>query len=56
VCTNARNGAIICLHDGRGMAAVPDISGTLAAVNVIIPKLGDRGFEFTTVSDLLCLS
>ena len=52
----AEPGAIICLHDGRGLQANPDISATLEATDVIIAELADRGYEFRTVSDLLCLS
>ena len=56
VTSRTTNGAIICLHDGRGLTPRPDISATLAAADVIISKLGDCGFHFATVSDLLCLS
>jgi len=56
VCASAVNGAIICLHDGRALTPHPDISATLAAVDAIIPKLRDRGYQFTTVHRLLCLS
>jgi peptidoglycan/xylan/chitin deacetylase (PgdA/CDA1 family) len=47
------NGAIFCLHDGRTMQAKPDISATLEAVDQVIPRLLDRGFEFVTVGQLL---
>jgi len=50
----ARNGAIFCLHDGRSIAARPDIRVTLEAVRQAIPKLADRGFHFETVSTILC--
>ena len=46
-------GGIICLHDGRGVQAKPDISETLAAVRRIVPVLKDQGYTFLTVSDLL---
>jgi peptidoglycan-N-acetylglucosamine deacetylase len=49
-------GAIICLHDGRGLQANPDIAATIQATGVIMAELADRGYEFVTVSDLLCLS
>lgn len=52
----AEPGAIICLHDGRGLQANPDITATIQATGVIIAELVDRGYEFVTVSDLLCLS
>lgn len=48
------NGAIICLHDGRGIDRNPDISQTLEAVEILIPALKARGFIFETVSQLLC--
>jgi peptidoglycan/xylan/chitin deacetylase (PgdA/CDA1 family) len=51
---NARNGAIFCLHDGRTIERFPDIRATLQAVEYIIPVLKDRGFQFETVSQILC--
>lgn len=53
VVSRVRNGAIVCLHDGRGLEPNPDISATLAAVDGIVPSLLDRGFAFRTVSALL---
>jgi len=50
----AANGAILCLHDGREVGANPDIRETVAAVGCLIPALRDRGYEFDTVSRLLC--
>ncbi len=50
----ADNGAIICLHDGRRVQANPDIGATLEAVRRLIPALRSRGFDFETVSQLLC--
>jgi|ERR1019366_200435 peptidoglycan/xylan/chitin deacetylase (PgdA/CDA1 family) len=50
----ATNGAILCLHDGREVRANPDIRETVAAVGRLIPALRDRGYEFNTVSRLLC--
>ncbi len=50
----AGNGAIICLHDGRAMQRTPDIRETLEAVEYVIPILKERGFQFETVSQLLC--
>ena len=52
----AQPGAIICLHDGRGLQVNPDITATLQATDVIIAELADRGYRFHTVSNLLCLS
>jgi peptidoglycan-N-acetylglucosamine deacetylase len=48
------NGAILCLHDGREVRANPDIRETVAAVSRLIPALRDQGYEFNTVSRLLC--
>lgn len=49
----AVNGAIFCLHDGRGREADPDIRNTVEAVKRAAPVLLDRGFQFRTASDLL---
>ncbi len=46
------NGAIICLHDGRGLRANPDIRNTIRAAGQLIPMLLDRGYRFKTVSRL----
>jgi peptidoglycan/xylan/chitin deacetylase (PgdA/CDA1 family) len=54
VLAGTRNGSIICLHDGRGISASPDIGATLKAVGRLIPVLQSRGFTFETVSQLLC--
>jgi len=48
------NGAILCLHDGRELRPDPDMGETVAAVGRLIPRLRDRGYEFETVSRLLC--
>jgi peptidoglycan/xylan/chitin deacetylase (PgdA/CDA1 family) len=50
----ARNGDIICLHDGRRTERAPDVSATLEAVELAIPQLQERGFRFETVSQILC--
>ncbi|HUP02760.1 MAG TPA: polysaccharide deacetylase family protein [Bryobacteraceae bacterium] len=50
----AANGSILCLHDGRGLRAGPDIGATLQAVGRLVPMLLDRGYRFETVSRLLC--
>ncbi|MCU1334988.1 MAG: polysaccharide deacetylase [Bryobacterales bacterium] len=50
----AANGAIICLHDGRGVRAAPDIGATIEAVEYTIPRLQDRGFQFLTLTQILC--
>lgn len=48
------NGAILCLHDGRGSENKPDIRVTVEAVRLIVPELLGRGYRFERVSDLLC--
>jgi len=50
----ARNGAILCLHDGCGVRPRPDVRPMLEAVRRLIPELQARGFRFETVSELLC--
>ncbi len=47
-------GAIICLHDGRGVRPDPDISATVEALERAIPQWIDRGFQFETVTQILC--
>jgi peptidoglycan/xylan/chitin deacetylase (PgdA/CDA1 family) len=49
-----RNGSIVCLHDGRGCSAKPDVSNSLEAVKRILPALLERGYHFETVSQILC--
>jgi peptidoglycan-N-acetylglucosamine deacetylase len=46
-------GAIVCLHDGRGVTTRPDIGAMLAALRHIVPRLKDNGYTFETVSGLL---
>jgi peptidoglycan/xylan/chitin deacetylase (PgdA/CDA1 family) len=48
------NGAILCLHDGRELRARPDIGATVEGVRRLVPALLERGYEFETVSRLLC--
>jgi peptidoglycan/xylan/chitin deacetylase (PgdA/CDA1 family) len=48
------NGAIVCLHDGRELQPAPDIQATLAALRQALPLLKERGFEFVTLSEILC--
>jgi peptidoglycan/xylan/chitin deacetylase (PgdA/CDA1 family) len=50
---HARNGAILCLHDGRDTQPNPDIQPTLEAVRHLLPELSARGFHFETVSQIL---
>jgi peptidoglycan/xylan/chitin deacetylase (PgdA/CDA1 family) len=48
-----RNGAIICLHDGRERQTNPDISTTITAVRDILPRMLGAGYRFLTVSELI---
>jgi peptidoglycan/xylan/chitin deacetylase (PgdA/CDA1 family) len=48
------NGAILCLHDGRGLRTRPDIGATIEAVRGLLPLLLERGYKLETVSQLLC--
>jgi peptidoglycan/xylan/chitin deacetylase (PgdA/CDA1 family) len=50
----SRNGAILCLHDGRRLETRPDIRSTLGAVRAVLPKLMEQGFHFEKVTDILC--
>ena len=50
----AENGAILCLHDGRELRARPDVRETVAVVRRLVPMLLDQGYNFGTVSRLLC--
>ncbi|MBY0503914.1 MAG: polysaccharide deacetylase family protein [Bryobacteraceae bacterium] len=50
----ARPGAIFCLHDGRELTLQPEIAATIGAVRVIMPRLGQDGFRFPTVSEFIC--
>lgn len=49
-----RPGANICLHDGRDRHPRPDIAETIEAVRILIPAVLARGYEFVTLSELLC--
>ena len=53
VLRKASPGGIICLHDGRGIQANPDISETLEAVKRIVPALEYEGYSFEPVTELL---
>jgi peptidoglycan/xylan/chitin deacetylase (PgdA/CDA1 family) len=50
----ARGGAIFCLHDGRELRVKPDIGTTVEAVRRLVPRLLDEGYQFETVSRLIC--
>ncbi|MCC6591005.1 MAG: polysaccharide deacetylase family protein [Bryobacterales bacterium] len=47
------NGAIYCLHDGRGTRDQPDIRPTVEAVKALVPILKGQGYEFGTVTQIL---
>jgi peptidoglycan/xylan/chitin deacetylase (PgdA/CDA1 family) len=50
----AQNGAILCLHDGRGRQPAADITTTIEALRRLAPRLVEQGYDLVTVSDLLC--
>jgi peptidoglycan/xylan/chitin deacetylase (PgdA/CDA1 family) len=50
----AANGAIFCLHDGRGVQVRPDIAATIGAVRRLLPELRDKGYHFGSVSEIIC--
>ncbi|HVV44742.1 MAG TPA: polysaccharide deacetylase family protein [Bryobacteraceae bacterium] len=54
ILSRARDGSIICLHDGRGTLERPDASHTIEAVRRIVPALLEKGYHFETVSRILC--
>jgi peptidoglycan/xylan/chitin deacetylase (PgdA/CDA1 family) len=54
VLRGSSNGVIVCLHDGRVLERAPDIGATLETMRRVLPALLERGFQFRTVSQLLC--
>jgi peptidoglycan-N-acetylglucosamine deacetylase len=54
VLAEAKNGAIVCLHDGRGLEARPPVEPAMQAVRQLIPMLQAEGYRFETVSQLIC--
>ncbi len=50
----AREGGILCLHDGRELTPRPDIRSTLGAVDRTVRQLRDFGYHFESASDILC--
>ncbi|TCL37182.1 polysaccharide deacetylase family sporulation protein PdaB [Anaerospora hongkongensis] len=52
VLNKINNGSIVLLHDGDGIIG-GDRSQTVAAAEIIIKKLRQRGFRFVTVKELL---
>lgn len=53
ILSRARDGDIICLHDGRGTLKDPDVQPAIEAVRRIVPELLERGYHFETVTQLL---
>ncbi|MFP4250557.1 MAG: polysaccharide deacetylase family protein [Armatimonadota bacterium] len=51
ILANARDGAVVVLHDGGGNRA-----GTVAAMRRVVPELKERGFELVTLSELTGLA
>ena len=49
-----RPGAIVCLHDGRLTRRAPDVSATLDTIRRVLPVWVDQGYQFETVSQILC--
>jgi len=47
----ASPGGILCLHDGRELRQNPDISNTIEAVRIAVPKLIDAGYEIEWITD-----
>lgn len=54
VLDHAGPGCIICLHDGRATLKNPNVEPMLEAVRHIVPELLRKGYQFETLSDLLC--
>ena len=49
----ANDGAILCLHDGRGLTERPGITPTLDAVAELLPLIKQRDLSITSVSAIL---
>jgi peptidoglycan/xylan/chitin deacetylase (PgdA/CDA1 family) len=47
-------GAILCLHDGRLTRENPDIQITLDTIRKLLPIWAGQGYQFETVSQILC--
>jgi peptidoglycan/xylan/chitin deacetylase (PgdA/CDA1 family) len=54
IVSNLFSGSIVCLHDGRHTQQRPNVRPTLEAVRQIVPEALERGFEFVTISELIC--
>lgn len=53
VLSQVRNGAIICLHDGRGVEDGANVSETVEAVRRITTVLREREWEMVGLSELI---
>lgn len=47
-------GSIVCLHDGRTTEQRPNITVTRDTIRSILPVWAEQGFQFETVSQILC--
>jgi peptidoglycan/xylan/chitin deacetylase (PgdA/CDA1 family) len=54
ITSNLFSGSIFCLHDGRLTQPRPNVRPMMEAVRQILPEALERGFEFATISQLLC--
>ena len=53
ILSQARPGAILCLHDGRDVQPEADLGELLKALEVILPALQAEGYQFETLSEML---
>jgi len=56
ILSKVRNGSVILLHDGDGIAAQASRAQTVEATRLIIRKLQAEGYEFITVDEILAKS
>jgi peptidoglycan/xylan/chitin deacetylase (PgdA/CDA1 family) len=56
VLRGVRPGAIVCLHDARALRPGPDISATVAALRLLIPRIKERGYAFATLSEMFSVT
>jgi peptidoglycan/xylan/chitin deacetylase (PgdA/CDA1 family) len=54
ITAGASHGAILCLHDGRELRVRPEVGETVEAVRRLTPRLLDEGYQFETLSRLIC--
>lgn len=52
VLKRATAGSIVCLHDGHEVRPDADRGETLQALETILPRLRDDGFEFVRIADM----